>query len=288
MNSQSDSSSQPERPQSLSEPVQWRTFHFLYEGTLNLLRVWILAVYCPRQLYLYLHKHSHSLDVEDRILFGTKAISISSKSHKVLGPWQYIVETATATVVLLSFTISIMNLIISSISSGQVAMPSLTGVDVIDGLIYGASVTALILAASFISALFAAIFLSSKCVRKRFLDLAAYSISTSVLSIGVGMSSFACIYSALWFLVSLGISPDTQWFSFSIVILPFFVLTGILMYLFVYFSIEVAIRLVVGGIIVLYENFSQEKWRIACMVGVVLLFGSVLFYLIGVFYRVYT
>ena len=279
MNDGNGNSSQPERPQSLSAPVHWRTFHFLFEGILNLLRVWLLAVYHPRQLYRFLHADSDDLEVEDRILFGIKEIAITSKRHKVLGPWQYITETATTSVILFTFSISIMNAMFPAIRT-QIKMETLTGINVVDGFIYGLFVTVLILAASSLSALFASMFLNNKLIIKKFMDLAAYCISTAILSVAVSVSIFTMVV-VIW----SGIISHAQGLLFSIVMVPTLVMYGVMIYVFVFFSVELAIRLATGATIVLRRNFEQEPWRIACMVGVVVLLAFVLFYAIGIYYR---
>ena len=275
----------PERPRSLSAPIHRRTFRFLYEGILDLLRVWILTVYHPRELYHFLHGDTRDLEVKDQILFGIKEISITSITQKILGPWQYIIETATSAVVLFTFSVSIIDVMFLQEIPGYAETRKLTGIGIIDDFMYGLSVTVLILVVATLFSLFASIFLNNKQITKRFIDLAVYGISSATLSVAVSMSILVSIFSALNAIVNSHFFSEIKGFSFSIVLMPTLVLYAVMMYLFVFFSVELVIRLTIGGVIVLRTNFAQEPWRIVCMIGAVVLLSFVMLVALIVFFR---
>ena len=279
--------SRPERPQPLSAPIHRRTFQFLYEGILDLLRVWILTVYHPRKLYHFLHGDTGDLEVKDQILFGIKEISITSTTQKILGPWQYIIETATSAIVLFTFSVSIMDVVFLQAMPGYTETRELTGIGIVDDFMYALAVTILILVVAYLSALFASIFLNNKQIRKRFIDLAAYGISSATLSVAVSMSIFAPIFFALNAIMNSPIFSEIQGFSLSIVLMSTLVPYAVMMYLFVFFSVELVIRLVIGGVIVLRTNFAQESWRIVCMIGAVVLLSFVMLVALEIVFRAY-
>lgn len=262
-------------PRSLTSGITLERFSFLYGGIVKLFRVYVLAVYFPRELFAFFFKKQSDIKLSARILFGLISYDVDTTKDKdgrgsIIGPLQLLFETSGAFIATISIVFYAVGIVLPKVR----ITPIIAGIPFVDEVIFFSFIIVCILVYSLSSALFVSCFTNKHTTWKNILDFAVYSISVWILSLSIGVMCITIIYTGLFvvflhFQESIGFLMSSPW-KFSLVLIGFPVF--IFIWLSNYFMVEVSLRLFAANpVVVLSEIMGQESWRIAIMFGAAML-----------------